>query len=62
MTLRRFSWRAPLPWPLSVPGPWRRREHQFGTQATDIEADHMEVVDAEKKAIFKGNVNAKRGK
>ena len=29
--------------------------------ATDIEADQMEVVDADKKAIFKGNVNAKRG-
>ena len=27
----------------------------------DIEADSMEVLDKEKKAIFKGNVNAKRG-
>lgn len=27
----------------------------------DIEADTMEILDAEKKAIFRGNVNAKRG-
>jgi lipopolysaccharide export system protein LptA len=27
----------------------------------DIEADSMEILDREKKAIFKGNVNAKRG-
>ncbi|MFO1121948.1 MAG: LptA/OstA family protein [Hyphomicrobiales bacterium] len=30
-------------------------------QATDIEADQMEVIDAQKKAIFRGNVNARRG-
>ncbi|MGE0239043.1 MAG: LptA/OstA family protein [Parvibaculaceae bacterium] len=27
----------------------------------DIEADSMEILDEQKKAIFKGNVNAKRG-
>lgn len=27
----------------------------------DIEADTMEILDEQKKAIFKGNVNAKRG-
>jgi lipopolysaccharide export system protein LptA len=27
----------------------------------DIEADSMEILDQQKKAIFKGNVNAKRG-
>jgi lipopolysaccharide export system protein LptA len=27
----------------------------------DIEADQMEILDAQKKAIFKGNVSAKRG-
>ena len=31
------------------------------TQDVDVEADSMEVLDAEKKAIFTGNVNATRG-
>lgn len=62
MTLRRIFVAGALALATFGSGALAQESISSGPQATDIEADQMEVVDAEKKAIFKGNVNAKRGK